>query len=80
MTMTTSALRMLDLNITTQINFRTVKILQNAFSHISCRFPQNLDRAEKLEANATRFSRQCAVQTLPIGFWMKAFRKFITTL
>ena len=65
-TMTTSALRMLYLNITTQISFRTVKILQNAFSHISCRFPQKLDRAEKLEANATRFSRQCAVQALPI--------------
>ena len=54
----------------------TVKILQNAFSHIMFLCPQRSDRAEKPETRNTRFSRQCALKTLLSGFGLKAFRKF----
>ena len=57
-------------------HLRTVKILQNAFSHIMFLCPQRSDRAEKPETRNTRFSRQCALKTLLSGFGLKAFRKF----
>ena len=57
-------------------HLRTVKILQNAFSHIMFLCPQRSDRAEKTETRNTRFSRQCALKTLLSGFGLKAFRKF----
>lgn len=33
--------------LSSEIQFRTVKILQNAFSHITCTCPRRPDRAEK---------------------------------